>query len=139
MQQLCFFTDSFVCIEAKKYKKKTLRDKYLWVVSSPVSYLGYFPNKPQKKKHILSLLVLFMIKGFGSFSGGLCIHGALVLQRRTLSSQCVHCTFIHTHSILIRCGASRDSRPLLSASGRKAGQVSLSFFFMQIDVRLISA
>ena len=55
-------------------------------------------------------------------------HSCRDMQRgRTLSSQCVRCTFIHTHSILIMCGASRDPQSHLSESGRGAGAVSRCF------------
>lgn len=91
--------------------------------------LSYFPVKP-KKESLLSLLAFLMIKGFGSFSGGSCIHEALMLQHAAApciilsNTQCLLRTFIRTHSILIRCLAPEDCESHLSASGRKAGEVS---------------
>lgn len=102
----------------------------------PFPNLGYFPDKTKNTSSVC--LSCLWQRVFGSFSEGLCIHGAPMSQHDGVpyiilsNTQCVRCTFIHTCSVLIRCKASRDSQSHLSASGRKAGEVSLWFFLCRL-------
>lgn len=120
-----------VCIEAKK---KQLLGSYesLWVVSSPRFQSGLFFLTNPQKKNILRLLVLLMIKGFGSHSGGLCIHRALMLQDAAVPYIILSMreTYINTHTLDIYLGAELPGilGPISAYQGEKQEKFHLAFY-----------